>query len=143
MKKLISIVLGLLISGILVAQNPVQPDPRLSTRYSSDRIQNWMENAPSILELKNFELNYGYEFTQMPDDKVLDLPQLRTFDYQNKTAGAIVNDIEQEGFNLYMYQYDRAVDKANYYRIGNTNTVLIIPSSKKLAEMFNESRNYE
>src|SRR6056297_3006271 len=99
MKKLISIVLGLLISGILVAQNPVQPDPRLSTRYSSDRIQSWMENAPSILELKNFELNYGYEFTQMPDDKVLDLPQLRTFDYQNKTAGAIVNDIEQEGFN--------------------------------------------
>ncbi len=143
MKRIFIMLLTMGLLSNLYAQNTVVPDERLSSRFSEERIQSWISNSPALIELKNFEVENGYRIESLPEDKIADLPALRVLDTSTKQAGEVVTDINEQDFNLYMYYFDRKVDGDQYYRIGNTNKVLIIPSTDKFVEMFNESRDYE
>ncbi|MGM0624596.1 MAG: hypothetical protein ACQES0_01810 [Bacteroidota bacterium] len=143
MKRILIMLLTMGLLSNLYAQNTVVPDERLSSRFSEERIQSWISNSPSLIELKNFEVENGYRIESLPEEKLADLPSLRVLDTNTKQAGEVVSNINEQEFNLYMYYFDRKFDSDVYYRIGNTNKVLIIPSSQKFTEMYNESRDYE
>lgn len=136
--------LAFLIAGSATfAQNTVVPNEGLSVRYSSERIQEWVDNYPQKIEMLNFELQNGFEIIDMPDGKIQNLQSLYFMNYQTKSQGEMLETIDGGNFNLFLYQYDRQQKADTYYRIGNTNQVLKIISSQELVERFNESRNYE
>jgi len=136
--------LAFLVAGsAAIAQNTVVPNEALSVRYSPEQIQEWVDNYPQKIEMLNFELQNGFEIIEMNDAKIQNLQPLYFMNYQTKSQGEMVETIDSGNFNLFLYQYDRKQNHDTYYRIGNTNQVLKIISSKKLVKRFNESRNYE
>jgi hypothetical protein len=143
MKNLFFGLAFLIVGGAAFAQNTVVPNEGLSVRYSPEQIQEWVDNYPQKIEMLNFELQNGFEIVDMTDDKIQNVQALYFMNYQTKSQGEMVETIDGGNFNLFLYHYDRKQNEDTYYRIGNTNQVLKIISSKKLVKRFNESRNYE
>ncbi len=143
MKKLFFSLAFLIVASSGFAQNTVIPDERLSVRFSSEQIQEWVDNYPPKIELLNFELQNGFEIVELSDGKIQNLPALHFINYQTKSQGELVEAIDYVNFNLFLYQYERKQKADTYYRIGNTNQILKIISSQKLVKRFNESQNYE
>jgi hypothetical protein len=133
----------LLFGSSLMAQDVVEPDSRIFSRYNVEEIQNLSQNHPEKILAANIELQDGFEFVEMPDEKLEGLPQLYYYDYMNKIIGGLVENVDVSTFNLYEYKYERLYDTRLYYRIGNTNNVLVIISHKEFANKINESRNHE
>ena len=141
-KLFISIFALFLFTG-LYAQDITEPDNRLYDVYAEEQIQDWMQNKPHIIELKNTELNYGYEFKTMPEDKAAQFPELIKIDPKTKTETGTVDKVNESDFNLFLYKYKRNYNSDNFYRIGNTQKVLVIISHKKLADITNKNRNHD
>ncbi|MGC9330542.1 MAG: hypothetical protein ACP5DZ_01535 [Bacteroidales bacterium] len=143
MKIFISTLLSLCLLSGLMAQNLRQVDTRLLTRFSEAQIQQWEQNNPNRIDLFEFELDRGYDIQLMPEEKIQEIPFLYYLDYETKSQGEKVQSVNEDDFNLYLYDYTRKLDRNNLYRIAGTNQVLVIYSNKKFVNMFNESRNYE
>lgn len=126
-----------------MAQDVVEPDSRIFSRYNVEEIQNWLQNNPEEILAANIELQESFEIVEMPDEKLIGMPQLYYFDYLTKTIGGVVENVNMLTFNLYEYKYERLYDARLYYRIGQTNNVLVIISHKEFAKKINESRNHE
>jgi hypothetical protein len=131
-----------LLSGIL-AQDMPGADPRLNVRFSQSQIQQWEQNNSSRLALFEFELDHGYDIQTFPEEKIQDIPYLCFLDYETKTKGEKVQSVNENDFNLFLYDYERNRDRDKLYRIAGTNQVLMIYSNRKFVNMFNESRGYD
>ncbi len=131
-----------LLSGIL-AQDMQGADPRLNVRFSQSQIQQWEQNNSSRLALFEFELDHGYDIQTFPEEKIQDIPYLCFLDYETKTKGEKVQSVNENDFNLFLYDYERNRDRDKLYRIAGTNQVLMIYSNRKFVNMFNESRGYD
>lgn len=142
--KRISLIVGLcFIVGSLFAQDIVEPDSRMLARYSESRVSELIQENPARIDWMNFELENGYEIIPMDEAKVQDLPFLYTLNLDEKTNGVMVQEISEQSFNLYLYNFKRDQDKDSYYRIGYTGQVLKIQSKRKLVKQYNESKHYE
>ncbi len=130
------------LSGVM-AQDIPEADSRLSVRFSESQIQQWEENDPDRLALFKFELNHGYDIRVMPLEKLEDMPDLYFLDYETKSKGEKVQSVDEQNFNLYLYDYKRDMNYDNHYRIAGSDKVLVIYSNKKFVNMFNESHGYE
>ncbi|MDA3819934.1 MAG: hypothetical protein PF590_05690 [Candidatus Delongbacteria bacterium] len=143
MKIFISVFFSLCVLSGLMAQDIRQVDSRLLTRFSETQIQQWEQNDPNRLDLYEFEVDNGYDIRSMPLEKLENVPELYYLDYESKSKGEKVQSVDEQNFNLYLYNYKRDMEHNNHYRIAGTNKVLVIYSNKKFVDMFNESRNYE
>lgn len=143
MKKLFYSCMILLFGSSLMAQDVVEPDSRIFSRYNVEEIQNWLQNNPEEIFVANIELQEGFEIVEMPDDKLDGMPELHYYNYLTKTIGGVVENVNMTTFNLYEYKYERLFDTRLFYRIGHTNNVLVIISHKEFAKKINESRNHE
>ncbi len=142
--KRISLIVGLCFAvGSLFAQDIVEPDSRMFARYSESRVSELIQENPARIDWMNFELENGYEIIQMDEAKVQDLPFLYTLNLEEKADGVMVQEISEQSFNLYLYNFKRDQDKDNYYRIGYTGQVLKIQSKRTLVKQYNESKHYE
>ncbi|MGM0649729.1 MAG: hypothetical protein ACQES1_04380 [Bacteroidota bacterium] len=129
-------------SGV-AAQDIHETDSRLAVRFSESQIEQWKQNNPNRIDLFEFELEHGYDIRTMPPEKLEDVPDLYYIDYETKSKGEKVQSVDEQDFNLYLYNYERDMDHNNHYRIAGTNKVLVIYANKKFVEMFNESRSDE
>ncbi|MEA3447818.1 MAG: hypothetical protein U9Q98_05120 [Bacteroidota bacterium] len=143
MKVLTILIIGLFLSPSIFAQDSESVDPRLNVRFSETQIQQWEQNYPNRLDLYEFELEHGYDIQLMPEEKIQDMPFLYYLDYETKSKGEKVQFVDEQNFNLYLYNYKRDMKHNNHYRIAGTNKVLVIYANKKFVDMFNESRSYE
>lgn len=142
MKRFILIGLGLLLVQIAFSQAEML-DERLLSRFTESQISHWSETYPQKLQFKIFELDNGFEIITVDESKLEGIEQLHFYDYLNKEMGMEVQNIDELNFNLYQYYYERAFTHSNYYRIGDTNNILIIYSEKVLAEKFNKDSSHE
>jgi hypothetical protein len=143
MKKIFSVVLFLFALVPLFAQGISEYDQRILVKYPQDQIQQMMINSPGEIEAMNYELQFGYEIVTMPAEKSQAFETLHYRNLKNKQQGSVVESVDSENFNLYLYDYNRELDKNTYYKIMNTDFVLVVFSNKKLVKSFNKSRGYE
>ena len=142
--KRVSLIIGLYFAvGSLFAQDIVEPDSRMLARYSESRVSELIQENPARIDWMNFELENGYEIIQMDEAKVQDLPFLFTLNLDDKADGVMVQEISEQSFNLYLYNFKRDQNNDNYYRIGYTGQVLKIQSKRTLVKQYNESKHYE
>ncbi len=119
------------------AQETTIPDVRLLSRYTESEIFNMQENYPQSLKIECFELNHGYQIQELDFEKMKGMPSLYYFNYFTKTKEDLVLSVDEANFNLYDYYYERHYSQNTYYRIGETNKVLVIISHKQLIRNFN------
>lgn len=137
MKRAIIVSVFVMLGFAAFSQVTCQPDERLYTRYSEDRIEKMQQNEPRHVCLKNYELDNGYQITTADAHKLSAMDKLMHYNYKEKKYEGEVADVNPQDFNLYDYMYERSYEATNYYRIGNTNKVLIIYPQKRFTKEFN------
>jgi hypothetical protein len=142
MKKVLLIVLLALIGKAVFAQEAVEPDARIYARFSEAQVQEWMENNPRQIAFMNYELRESFTLIEMADEKLIGLPELCLIN-EDGTSGESVDNVDSQSFNLYQYYYQRKSDACSYYRVGNSNLVLIVFPEEALVLKFNESYSHE
>ncbi len=143
MKVFTVITMFFLMSSCVLAQDTDGVDPRLKVRFSEEQLQQWEQNDPDRLDLYEFELDHGYDIRTMPPEKLENVTELYYLDYETKSKGEKVQSVDEQNFNLYLYNYTRDMDHNMHYRVSGTNNVLVIYSNKKFVNMYNESRSDE
>ncbi|HRW21878.1 MAG TPA: hypothetical protein P5509_07895 [Bacteroidales bacterium] len=135
---LIITVLIMSISSVIYAQTESSPDNRLLAKYSTEYLSNLQETQPQMIEYLNFELNNGFTFVDIPEEKAEQFPYLRYFN--GKEQGDIVEEIPTGSLNLALYEYERNYSSRTTYRIGS-NQAIVFYSIKEMSELFNSSHD--
>jgi len=141
--KLASILIILLISSAVMAQNTVEPDARLKAVYSEENLQSMKTNSSSQLDVLNFNLDHSWFLVdEAIYDKVKDSPYLYFVDTETGLqSNTKVTSIDFTKVNIALYWVDVQYDKRVFYRVGDTGYVLGFYSTKELVNMYNESKN--
>ncbi len=137
MKKIVLTFSLIFMTVVILCAQSTHVDSRLDAVYSEDYINNLIENNPQQLKYLNWYLDNSYTIVTVGLEKSEYMPYLKHLDPLNKIVGENVESIDQEDFNIFMYQFDRGYDKKAYYRIGNTGTAIVLESKLKLAKNFN------
>ncbi|MBI4645632.1 MAG: hypothetical protein HY738_03300 [Bacteroidia bacterium] len=112
----------------------IEPDKKLSAKYSQEFIDNLMINNPEIIEYLNFFVNNSYYFIDMPE-KQISYNILKKLDIKTgNITEAPVSTEDIEKFNIYQYNYQVLPDKRNYYKAGETGKILIVLSEKEISQ---------
>ncbi|MDL2262514.1 hypothetical protein LJC11_03310 [Bacteroidales bacterium OttesenSCG-928-I21] len=126
----------------LKAQTPVSNshiDARLYDVFSEEYLTNMQNSEVDEIEYWNWYLDNSYTiYENIPLEKCEGLPYLKYFDPKTKTEGGIVEDVDPENFNIFLYSVEPRYNVDSKYRIGNSNKVLSFESVKRLTEMYNE-----
>ena len=122
----------------MYAQDVVEPDDRLYARYSNEQIEYLLLNSPQLIEFRNFELDNSWEILEVEKDKSENYPPLQYFNPKTGEKLNEVEDVVDSDFNLYQYYFQRKHSHRSFYKIGDTNKVLIIYSGKELINLFNK-----
>jgi hypothetical protein len=128
---------------VLFAQNEVSPDSRLLAKYQEQDLQNMLANSPEKIDFLNFTLDNSYVVIDVESEKAQSLPVLHYFNKMDKAIGAAVVSINEGSLNIYDYYFDRKLDKAVTYRIGDTGKAIVFYSNKELTHAYNQYRNEE
>lgn len=136
MKNLLLLFSFLAIYGTVKSQSTTTVDPRIYDRYSESQVELWLENNPQKITALNIELEFGWKIKEFPTE------ELQNFDFlyyrnDDKSLGEAVTEIDPNNVSLFEYSYDRKLTEEVYYRIGNTNYVLVILSNESLLKYLN------
>ena len=125
-------------SSILLAQNNIEPDKRLNSKYSQEYLTNLIHNNPETLEYLNFCLDHSYYIITDDNHKLGDCQPLVPIDNSTKQIAdnyLVSGDITK--FNYLDYKFEISYNERSFYRIGNTDNIVVFYSSKEMAEKFN------
>ncbi len=132
---------------IILAQELVEPDERLSVAFSESQLAEMRDYNPLKVKWNNWVVQNSFEILTLEPEKLNNLPPLMYFDYsksENGKKGMIgseVQDIDQDNINIHEFFHIRNFDTPSLYRIGNTNKAISFHSQKKLTETFNLIQN--
>lgn len=127
----ITLTILFLISTMAVfGQTRPELDPRLYEVYDSTYLSRLQNELPTLIYRLNFYLDHAFYITDYPAEKgsPADLPSVEIED----TSKVNILLLEKEQILI------RDFDKQSYYRINQTDQVLVFHSGKKFVEMFNE-----
>lgn len=143
MKKIFLLcVLLTLASGFLMSQNDITADSRLNDVYSQNELDHLLLENPNQVKYLNWYLDNSYQIVEVGIEKSEQMGYLKSVDPLTKATGAVVNYIDEETFNILLFNCENQYDKKTYYRIGNTGYAVEIESLKNLAINYNKY-NYE
>lgn len=114
-------------------------DARLKVKFSESDIQRISETQPQVLKYETFRLDNSWYFIDIDANSNKPYPMLFEMDYQTKSKGQLVDEIDQGNFNILDYYLEPQVNKPIVYKIGNTGLGLVIIAEKELAEKYNIS----
>lgn len=128
-------------SGFLMSQNDITPDSRLNAVYNQNYLDNLLLDNSNQLKYLNWYLDNSYKIVEVGLEKSEQMPYLVNYDPLTKTTGTSVNHIDEETFNIFLYNCENKYDQKTYYRIGNTGYAVEVESLRKLAEKYNKYNN--
>lgn len=103
-------------------------DPRLQVKFGEERLADLQKNHPSVIEYWTFYLDNAYHVADLAPEK--DAGQLPTVK---------IDDISR--INILALDVHPIENVNRIYLIEGTNKLLVLHSTEKIAEMFNEYRN--
>ncbi len=110
----------------------VKPDSRLVDAFDLSFVNRIQKENPALVLYYNFYLDSAYYISVLPADKNEFLSNLKSID--------VDDNIETSEINILMYKLDLNFEQRSYYRIGNSDRVMIFYSGKELNEKFNDYR---
>lgn len=105
-------------------------DPRLTAAFETEFLESLQEKNSILLQYYTFYLDNVWEIKDFPADKLHDMEGI---DFEK-------NDLTNPNIFLIIKKYDlkRSVKAHKFYRIGQSNQVLVLFSENYLADRFNE-----
>ncbi|MDL2262114.1 hypothetical protein LJC11_01270 [Bacteroidales bacterium OttesenSCG-928-I21] len=143
MKTIISISILLLTCTFSFSQNK-ELDNRLTQAFGETYLQELANNTPDEIEYLNWYLDNSYTIDEnIPLEKCEGLPYLKYFDPKTKTEGGMVEGIDIDNFNIFLYLTESHYDRPSLYRIGDSGKILLLFSTKELTKKRNEHFGYK
>lgn len=115
--------------------NPVQkidPDARLVEAFGQSFADRLVEENPNLLVYYNYFLDNSYYITELPLDKADFLESLAKL--------PIAHDTDSKIINVLKYEIKLKFDKETYFRMSDSNKVMVFYTGEKLNEKYNEHR---
>lgn len=122
----LAILFTLVFTGSVVAQTKanITPDQRLYECFDAGYIDHIKNNSPQLLQYLNFSLDNSYYLDEVPTEKDLFYENIPAFDVAN--------------FNVFKLNLKKQKSLRTYYRIGNTNKLIVFYSEDEFAKKLNE-----
>jgi len=112
----------------------VKPDQRLIDYLGADKVSTLQKNNPSLIHYYNFFLDNSYSIETVPADKlsgndftVLDLPLIN-------------GEVDTEKLNVLKLNIQRKYEERSYFKIKDSDQLLIMLSEKAFMEKYNAYR---
>lgn len=129
MEKTLIIYLLLFSPLLLIGQSETTPtiDSRLYDVFDADFLETLQEKAPSQIQYYNFFLDNVYHIEALPNGKTTQYEAVTIDDLDNINILKIINE----------QQLKRDYNHMTFYKIANTNKILVLLSEKAFAKKFN------
>jgi hypothetical protein len=144
MKKLLTFLFSLMIMGSLFSQESksnITPDPKLIDALGQETVDFYAQNNPKLILYYNFFLNHSYQITEIPQEKVKDLKDIPEFqlkpEFQMESPDYTEKGLEK--LNIMKYDFNLNFEINTFFRLGNTNKIIVFLSGKDIQTQFNQS----
>ncbi|MBT6685226.1 MAG: hypothetical protein HOB05_02760 [Bacteroidetes bacterium] len=108
------------------------PDNRLFDCFENSYIEMLQEKNPSLIMYYNFFLDSSYYVVDLPAEKQEFVNKLESLD--------LGNDQDIKCVNVLKYDIKLDFEKITYFRLGNTQKMIVFYSGKELFEKYNDYR---
>lgn len=123
--KHLMLIVGLFSSVVLYAQTP---DARLYEVWTAEEIAHKVESSPFVIAYYNYFLDHAYKIVTAPTAKVIELPEVEIGNLSKFNILAI-----QQQQNL-----KRRIKHPTYYKIANTDKILVLLSEREFTQKLNK-----
>ena len=125
----------------LSAQQQSTFDSRLLFRYEAEFLENLDRTNPSKLDYLNFYLVNSYSLHQLeeiPAEKLNEFPDI--LEHINIPENyTLPNTIDQENFNILLFDVVFKENQSSTYRIGDSNILVYLKSKNEIYSLFNKT----
>ena len=116
-----------------VKERNVAPDKRISEAFGEKFVLELKSDNQEMIMYYNFYLDNAYYITELPVDK---------YEFINSLVSLNINPFSTKNeINILMLDMKLNFEKETYYRIGNSQKVMVFYSGKDLTEKYNEYKN--
>ena len=116
-----------------VKERNVAPDKRISEAFGEQFVLELKSDNQEMIMYYNFYLDNAYYITELPVDKS---------DFLNSLVSLNINPLStKDKINILMLDMKLNFEKETYYRIENSQKVMVFYSGKDLTEKYNEYKN--
>tara|TARA_B110000196_G_scaffold273729_1_gene250308 strand:- start:194 stop:619 length:426 start_codon:yes stop_codon:yes gene_type:complete len=125
----------------LSAQQQSTFDSRLLFRYEAEFLENLYRTNPSKLDYLNFYVVNSYSLHQLeeiPAEKLNEFPDI--LEHINIPENyTLPNTIDQENFNILLFDVVFKENQSSTYRIGDSNILVYLKSKNEIYSLFNKT----
>ena len=125
----------------LSAQQQSTFDSRLLFRYEAEFLENLDRTNPSKLDYLNFYVVNSYSLHQLeeiPAEKLNEFPDI--LEHINIPENyTLPNTIDQENFNILLFDVVFKENQSSTYRIGDSNILVYLKSKNEIYSLFNKT----
>ena len=125
----------------LSAQQQSTFDSRLLFRYEAEFLENLYRTNPSKLDYLNFYVENSYSLHQLeeiPAEKLNEFPDI--LEHINIPENyTLPNTIDQENFNILLFDVVFKENQSSTYRIGDSNILVYLKSKNEIYSLFNKT----
>lgn len=122
----------------MITQNHLRIDSRLVELFGQDQCQKWNNENPEFLRYQCFEIEFGFALEDLDQlEEGTQIDELESFDPVNFPDDEL-ELISIGAFNPMRYNVRRSYLSRKYYRIGNSDKILVLYSGEELRKVFNQ-----
>jgi len=135
LKYYLSLLTIFFLVSFISSQNP-QPDKRLLDYFGQEKLDILMKNSPDIIYYYNFYLDNSWIIEELPQEKLNSKSILGVISLATNSSG----NIDLQNINILKLNIKREYYSKTYYRIANTNKVIIFLSEEEFMKNYNKHR---
>jgi hypothetical protein len=144
MKKLLTFLISFMIIGNLFSQENkinVTPDPRVIEVFGQETVDFYLQNNPKLILYYNYFFDHSYQITEIPQEKIKELKDIQELklkpQYQMESVDYTENGLKN--LNIMKFDFNLNFEINTFFRLGNTNKIIVFLSGKDIQNQFNQS----
>ena len=148
MKKIIALlVIGLLAVNLHAQTAKVAPDPKLIEAFGTEQVNQWLKSKPDTILYLNTLVTEGFKVELYPEEKMVRFESVPIFTLKSKFAKEQQNftdaNVETLFSKVNVLKYDFTIDplQITFYRLGDSNHIIIFYSDQQIKEIMNQKNN--
>ncbi|MEA3446185.1 MAG: hypothetical protein U9R19_15810 [Bacteroidota bacterium] len=110
----------------------IQADARINDAFGNEFVERIRLENPNLVLYYNFFLDNSYYFTELPGDKTEFLNSAKTL--------PIAPGSDKKVINVLKFKLNLKFDQRTYFRLSESNKVMVFYSGDELNEKYNEHR---
>lgn len=114
-------------------------DPRIVELYGEVDAKRFYDFNPNLTELLTFWADHGYTVSEAPDKDLSTLPDVSSIPLVKPDGPT--PQFEDDKPNILLYDLFGSTGQSQYYRVGDTNKVILLYAKNDVIQKYNNWRN--